>query len=117
MLRIADAYNEEIEKAIRPLELENQSPTQKFETFKTIAYEIMCTGIHWGKIAIMFVFGGKVLSAGYDFAKQIFDFILSFVKDRLLGWILKSGGWVSNYFHLNYIINAQPTIHFWQENL
>lgn len=72
-------------------------------TFFSVAKEIVSDGINWGRIISLFTFAG-VLCHHFVVQKQphmvieIASILCTFIKEHLMPWINKHGGWVSDNF-------------------
>ena len=76
-----------------------------FETFASIASEVFRDGvINWGRIVSLIYLGYrlavKVLFEG-GLLKTIITWIVKFIGERLVDWIVNSGGWVGGAFVIN----------------
>lgn len=70
-----------------------------FDTFLQVAENIFTDGIvNWGRIVTLFYFGYKLavqVIFEVPLIKMIIEWVCKFVKDQLVDWIFKQGGWVS----------------------
>jgi hypothetical protein len=85
-----------------------------------VAKQIFSDDVYnWGRIVSLLYFGFKLASSvimqSGAIIKLVVDWVVRFVKERLIGWIAQQGGWVSlhNYFCL-FMIIPEPTAR-WRE--
>eukprot|EP00118_Oscarella_pearsei_P023105 m.272465 g.272465 ORF g.272465 m.272465 type:complete len:223 (+) comp40563_c0_seq3:4151-4819(+) len=68
-----------------------------YDTFKDVALNIFRSGITWGRVAVLFMFGAKLaVRVFYDtptIIKKLLEWVARFVTERLSNWIIASGGW------------------------
>eukprot|EP00794_Sanderia_malayensis_P018057 gene18057-19866_t len=82
----------------------NEMPISKetaFETFASVAQQIFGDGvINWGRVVALLYFGYRlvvrVLCDG-KLLMKIVKWVLQFISERLVKWIMQEGGWVSNF--------------------
>lgn len=95
---IADKYSDKISKMIDCLKVDNDNA---YETFSRVASSLFQDNeINWGRVVALFLFGyriaiEKVRSGVHSFIKKIIQWIVEFVKVRIVDWILKQGGWTA----------------------
>ncbi|EDO42793.1 predicted protein, partial [Nematostella vectensis] len=70
-----------------------------FDTFLAVALQIFQDGvINWGRIVTLFYFGYKLALKVLNqipLIKMIIEWVVKFVKEKLVKWIFQQGGWVS----------------------
>lgn len=68
-------------------------------TFKLIADEMFADGVNWGRIVVLYTFGGRIAThcrdhkinvAKEDIIRWVGEYVCS-----LKSWIVKAGGWVN----------------------
>lgn len=73
-----------------------------FETFLNVAMQIFQDGhVNWGRIVTLFYFGYKLaiqVLTQLPLIKMIIEWVVKFIKEKLVDWIVAQGGWVSNLF-------------------
>ncbi|CAB4024400.1 apoptosis regulator BAX-like [Paramuricea clavata] len=73
------------------------TPQTAFATFANVANQIFCDGVYnWGRIVTLLYFGFKLASSVMSqvpLIKLVVDWVVRFVKERLIGWIAQQGGW------------------------
>lgn len=67
-------------------------------TFRTVADEIFCTGINWGRIVVLFCFAAEVAvfcsQHEIDVVEDVVRWLSDYLSERTLAeWITKTGGW------------------------
>jgi len=72
-----------------------------FETFLNVAMQIFQDGVvNWGRIVTLFYFGYKLaiqVLTQIPLIKMIIDWVVKFIKEKLVQWIVQQGGWVSSF--------------------
>jgi len=100
--KAGDAFNKKMIDAHNDLKKSQNNPANpvdKIDQFKRIAWGIIGDGINWGRIAVIFSLGALVVKdQGEAFGMSIFKFLMDFIKNKLLSWIVFSGGWVRIFF-------------------
>ena len=75
------------------------TPQTAFDTFASVATQIFSDGVYnWGRIVTLLYFGFKLASSVISqvpLIKLVVDWVVRFVKERLVNWIAQQGGWVS----------------------
>lgn len=70
-----------------------------FTTFLQVAKSIFEDGVvNWGRIVTLFYFGYKLavkVILEVPLIKMIIEWVCKYIKDQLVDWIFKQGGWVS----------------------
>lgn len=69
-----------------------------FETFLSVAMQIFQDGVvNWGRIVTLFYFGYKLaiqVLTQVPLIKMIIEWVVKFIKEKLVKWITEQGGWV-----------------------
>lgn len=77
----------------------NVTPQTAFDTFAEVATQIFSDGVYnWGRIVTLLYFGFKLASSVISqvpLLKLVVNWVVRFVKERLVNWIAQQGGWVS----------------------
>ena len=68
-----------------------------------IFYRIFAEGINWGRVAALLCFAYRIVmevlkEKGRPFAdlvKRIVQYVVRFIKEKIVHWIAERGGWVS----------------------
>ena len=85
------------------------TPQTAFDTFADVAQQIFSDGVYnWGRIITLFYFGFKLASSVISqvpLLKMIVEWVVRFVRERLVKWIAEQGGWVSFNKQLTFLIN------------
>jgi apoptosis regulator BAX len=72
-----------------------------FETFLSVAMNIFQDGkVNWGRIVTLFYFGYKLaiqVLTEVPLIKMIIEWVVKFIKEKLVAWIVAQGGWVSKH--------------------
>lgn len=75
------------------------SPQTAFDAFADVAQQIFSDGVYnWGRIVALLYFGFKLATSVISqvpLLKLVVDWVVRFVKERLVSWIAAQGGWVS----------------------
>ena len=92
-------YNQELNNLLSQITITTDTA---FDTFASIASEIFRDGvINWGRIVTLIYLGYrmavKVLFEG-GLMKTIIKWIVQFIAERLVNWIVNAGGWASILF-------------------
>ncbi|XP_028408869.1 apoptosis regulator BAX-like [Dendronephthya gigantea] len=73
------------------------TPQTAFDTFADVANKIFADGVYnWGRIVTLLYFGFKLASSVISqvpLLKLVVDWVVRFVKERLVNWIAQQGGW------------------------
>ena len=95
--------------------LDIQTPTAAL-TFKQVADEIFVDGINWGRIVVLYTFGGRVATHCCDRNLNVSeDEVIRWVGEYVCGlskWIRKAGGWVSTavlFFHISFFLYTRQS--------
>ena len=71
-----------------------------FETFLSVAMQIFQDGkVNWGRVVTLFYFGYKLaiqVLTQVPLIKMIIEWVVKFIKEKLVQWIVEQGGWVSS---------------------
>lgn len=74
-----------------------------FETFLNVAMQIFQDGVvNWGRIVTLFYFGYKLaiqVLTQVPLIKMIIEWVVKFIKEKLVDWIYAQGGWVSTHLY------------------
>lgn len=78
---------------------------QAKKNFESIAEEIFSTEVNWGRIVSLITFTGVV---AHHFVEQerpimvseVIQWLLQFIRRRLIHWIIENGGWVCEFTNL-----------------
>lgn len=77
----------------------NVTKDTAFETFLNVAMNIFQDGcVNWGRIVTLFYFGYKLaiqVLTQVPLIKMIIEWVVKFIKEKLVNWIVEQGGWVS----------------------
>lgn len=86
--------DEDLDGLIDQLRLDE---TTVYDTFKIVASEIFRSGITWGRVAVLFIFGAKVALKYFTNTGQLFNSLVSwvakYITEKLMEWITAGGGW------------------------
>lgn len=66
------------------------------ETFKRVADEIFADGINWGRIVVLYTFGGRVATFCNKHHLKQSEEVIGWIGEYVSGmsdWIRKAGGW------------------------
>lgn len=82
------------------------TPQTAFDTFANVAKQIFSDGVYnWGRVVTLLYFGFKLASSvasQVPLLKLVVDWVVRFVKEKLVNWIAEHGGWVSPEFNLKF---------------
>lgn len=77
----------------------NLSRTTAYATFVEIAGEVFADGVNWGRIVVLYAFGGRLaVYCEQHNLKDLVDLVISWIAKYVGGlsdWIDNEGGWVS----------------------
>ncbi|XP_020906977.1 apoptosis regulator BAX [Exaiptasia diaphana] len=82
----------------------NVTKDTAFETFLNVAMQIFQDGnVNWGRIVTLFYFGYKLaiqVLTQVPLIKMIIEWVVKFIKEKLVNWIVEQGGWeaIMDYF-------------------
>lgn len=86
----------------------NLSRTTAYATFVEIASEVFADGINWGRIVVLYAFGGRLaVYCEHHNMKDLVDLVVSWVAKYVGGlsdWIDNEGGWVSISFNIIFFL-------------
>ena len=77
----------------------NHEETTAAVTFKQVADEIFADGINWGRIVVLYTFGGRFATFGTQRQLNFSEEVIQWLGEYVFGmseWIEGSGGW-SNF--------------------
>ena len=97
---IGDLFNDQCKQEFEEL-LVHTPREQQLGKYINIGIELFKDKINWGRIGVFILLGIKVAmqcgNEGVSWQQKVLECIVSFILDKLINWIVKSGGWVS-YF-------------------
>ncbi|KAL1007052.1 hypothetical protein UPYG_G00081270 [Umbra pygmaea] len=96
LLIIADDLNRNIE--LQNL-LSSVHPDCAQEVFFSVAKEIFQDGVNWGRVVALFHLAYtliyRALTGNHlEIIKKVISWVLQFIRENILAWILRQGGWV-----------------------
>ena len=99
--QLAEERREQLEEMC--FELQITKETLK-ETFDTISDEMFHDSVNWGRVVTFIAFSGALANYCADHGlkgevENIIDWTEEFVHDRLMQWIMQSGGWEAFITH------------------
>ncbi|XP_046863881.1 apoptosis regulator BAX-like isoform X2 [Xenia sp. Carnegie-2017] len=75
------------------------TPQTAFDTFADVAKLIFSDGVYnWGRVVTLLYFGFKLASSvasQLPLLKLVVDWVVRFVKEKLVNWIAEHGGWTA----------------------
>ena len=75
------------------------TPDTAFPTFSNVAKQIFADGVYnWGRVVTLLYFGYKLacsVMTQVPLVKLVLEWVVRFVKEKLVNWIARQGGWVS----------------------
>ena len=91
------SHNSELNDLINQMTVTKDSA---FGTFASVAGQIFSDGvINWGRVVTLLYFAYKlVVRVLFDgqLLMKIIKWVLQFISEKLVWWIVKEGGWVRN---------------------
>ena len=96
---IADRLDKDIDDQLDGLiDQLHLDETTVYDTFKAVASEIFRSGVTWGRVAVLFMFGAKLALKTFIDTGKLFNSLVSwvakYVTEQLMAWITAGGGWV-----------------------
>lgn len=67
-----------------------------YRKFVDVVSSLFSDGINWGRIIALMVFGCFVVTTfvmNRRIVQNILGYVLRFLKEKILGWIARHGGW------------------------
>ena len=89
------------------------TPQTAFDTFAEVATQIFSDGVYnWGRIVTLLYFGFKLASSVISqvpLIKLVVDWVVRFVKERLVNWIAQQGGWRAIKEYVTQAVSREAT--------
>jgi len=90
-------YSDDLDQLVESLNLVSEVA---YDAFAAVARTIISKGITFSRVLVLILFGWRVLKKVYSsgilgFFQRFFEYILKFITDNVLSWVLAQGGWTN----------------------